>query len=59
MSETTEIDFDSIKHETPNATLFEADGKEFWIPKSVIGTVDESAGTVEVPVWFAEKEGLV
>jgi hypothetical protein len=52
-----------LKHETEKAYLIiDADGKEAWVPKS-LGEWDPAAnrvdGVMTVPVWFAEKEGLV
>lgn len=49
-------------HETDRALLFELDGEEVWIPKSVVVDADEwSPGVtwnLEVHFWFAAREGL-
>jgi hypothetical protein len=49
--------------ETSLALLCLIDGKEHWLPKSVIHEDSEVSaegdeGTLVVPEWFAEKEGL-
>ena len=59
MDETTLIDFDEIKHDTGRATLFDIDGDDIWIPNSLIVDIWDHDHQVEIPVWFAEKEGLV
>lgn len=57
--ESTNIDFDRIAHRTADATLFDNGDGGFWVPNKLIDEIDEEARTVTVPVWFAEKEGLV
>jgi hypothetical protein len=59
----TEINDVIGKKETPKALLVEIEGEDFWIPKSVIDDDSEvhsegDIGTLVVPEWFAEKEGL-
>jgi hypothetical protein len=54
-----------LMHETEKAYLFAPDGDEerkTWIPKSMAEwepDKDGVSGTMSVPVWYAEKEGLV
>lgn len=55
--EWVDLPHDGIEHETDEAILFKSDADRFLIPKSLID--DWDAGMVSVPVWFAEKEGLV
>lgn len=62
MEDTVWLDFDEKRHDTGRASLFIIDKEEFWIPNSVIKDEDEIAGgsiRVEVPIWWAEKEGLL
>lgn len=61
----TNVDGDLL-HETKAAYLFAPDGDEdrrVWIPKSISTwcpeTDDSVTGFMEVPEWFAEKEGMV
>ncbi len=44
-----------------NALLldFGSDEGNVWIPRSLIHQLDETKGEMEIPVWFAEKEGLI
>ena len=55
------MDYDEILQDTGDggATLFEIDEKEVWVPNSLVEEIWESDNQVEVPLWFAEKEGLV
>lgn len=51
-----------LKNETDKAYLVVIDSDEVWIPKS-LGTFTHDSfesvvGTIEVPTWFSEKEGL-
>ena len=57
MSEIVTIDHDGLVYETDDAKLFEIDDEKVWIPKSLIS--DEDDESVDVPEWFAEKEGLI
>ena len=41
------------------ATLFLMDGVEVWVPNSLISDLEQGNNEVEIPLWFAEKEGLV
>lgn len=46
------------------ALLVEIDGEEIWIPQSVIDDksemwVEGDMGELVIPLWFAEKKGLV
>lgn len=58
------VDLDATaKRETPKALLVEVEGEEKWVPKSLIHDDSEvyregDAGTLVVPLWWAEKEGL-
>jgi len=55
--ETVEIEIVNKVHETDHAVLFNIEGDEFWIPKSVIDDMDECM--VVVQKWFAKKEGFI
>jgi len=60
---TVEIDVTIVK-ETDLAILVDTDDPEFyWIPKSLVGNSEdieeEKSITIEIPIWFAEQEGLV
>jgi len=62
--ETVELDVDEVVAETDLAFLVRAeDGEEYWIPKKLIQSGDVSergdSGTLEIPEWFAEREGIV
>lgn len=63
------VEFDDVLQETKLAWLFDStagdDQGKLWVPKSVIQcSVPEKlekrcgAGQIDVPAWFAEKEGL-
>ena len=63
--ELTTIDV-TILHETDGAILVESPfGSEIWIPKSLIENeegesfIKDSSMELEVPEWFATKEGLI
>jgi hypothetical protein len=51
-----DILYDNILMITDKAVLFEGDGDERWVPKSVIISCTETE--VEVTPWFADKAGL-
>lgn len=60
--ETIELDV-ALVHETNEAWLITEDGdNNIWVPKSqcelVIGNNGKD-GTLTIPVWLAEKKGLV
>lgn len=62
--ECTEVDFDVLEAETANAYLFVTDPNSedehrVWVPKSLVRSVNVEECHFTVPVWFAEKEGLV
>ena len=53
-------------HQTDDAILLEIEGDEYWIPKSLIenlsmvdGVVQGEEVAIELPTWFAEKEGVL
>ena len=57
---TVRLDFDDLVDETDLACcLAFSDEHEVWVPKSIILELDEEDGEVEVPQWFAYKEGLI
>lgn len=68
MEETQSFDWHLVR-ETEKARLFRDDeGKERWIPKSLIRSFtkyptknpgDPALCCIDVPEWWAEKEGLV
>lgn len=41
------------------ATLFKIDKDERWIPNSLIEDWWDHDNQIQVPLWFAKKEGLV
>ncbi len=50
-----------LVNETEKAWLFEIDNKKHWIPKSIgewNPSRDRVSGTVDLPNWFVEKEGI-
>lgn len=61
LDETTEhidVDFYEMKHETPQAKLFDfGTGEDVWIPTSQIEYEDSE--TIRIPMWLAEEKGLV
>ncbi|AHC52476.1 hypothetical protein SUSAZ_04885 [Sulfolobus acidocaldarius SUSAZ] len=46
-----------LEGESEKAYLIKFDSKKLWVPKS-IGIYYDS-GDVEIPIWFAEKQGLI
>lgn len=59
----TSIDDVTVVRATEKALLCRLDGREVWVPRSLIGDDSEVAdagdeGTLVVATWFAEKEGL-
>jgi hypothetical protein len=64
MAETVQIQNVTAVKETEAALLVEVEGEEFWIPKSQIHDDSEvykmdTEGTLVIPLWLAEKHGLV
>lgn len=64
MSEFTELYFEEIVIEETSGGargFLDTDGRIVFIPISLIEETEETekSVTVQVPVWFAEKEGLV
>lgn len=64
MAETVQIQNVTALKETEAALLVEVEGEEFWIPKSQIHDDSEvykvdTDGTLVIPLWLAEKHGLV
>lgn len=58
--ETVTLAYERVVRETSKALCIAMHGdRETWIPKSVIREHEEAAGTLDVPEWFAVKEGLV
>ena len=60
MTDTAEINYDQIIHETEQAMLIdvgEDDG--VWIPKSVIQDRDEDAKALFVEEWWAFENGMI
>lgn len=61
---TVELEVEVVVKETTLGLLCRIDEKETWIPKSLIGEDSEvraegDRGKIEVPEWWALKEGLV
>ena len=62
--EAVEIDDVTVETETDLALLCIIDGRQRWIPKSVLHEDSEiscagDSGTIVLMRWFAEKEGLI
>ncbi len=59
--DTIEVDVDLVA-ETERAVLVrDADGVQVWLAKSLVTSVSGevgSYGTIEIPSWLAEREGL-
>lgn len=57
-----EVPFDKVTGESPLAWKLKIGDKEKWFPKSQCGMDKEKKelnGTIYVPLWLAEKNGLV
>lgn len=64
MSEKVQIQDVKALKETERALLVEVEGEEVWLPKSQIDDDSEvykedTEGTLVIPLWLAEKHGLV
>lgn len=46
-----------LRHETERAFLLFDGDKEVWVPKSLVENNED--GTFTMPLWLAEKHGLV
>ena len=62
-NQVVEIEDVTCTKETEKAILVEVQNEEFWIPKSLIADTSEvnckgDEGTLVIPEWFAEKEGI-
>ena len=44
--------------ETEKAYLFVITGEEYWLPKSQVEDILETANQVIIPRWLANKKGL-
>jgi len=55
IEDTVQIDVDRFVAETEKALLFEIDDDDFWVPKSVTVTYEDTF--VVVDRWWAEKQG--
>jgi len=61
------VEFDSIYDDTPSkdAMCFRIEDNYYWIPRSLLDPEDENIVEedtyvfVYLPIWFAEKEGLI
>lgn len=55
-----DLDYDEIVYDDERklAILFKIEGKEQWVPRSLL-EVDKDAKTVTVPEWWAVRNGLV
>lgn len=49
------LHYDEFVTTTTRGMLFRVDGKDYWIPKSMVGEIDEKANTVEVKQWYYDK----
>lgn len=55
------VTIDEVVSKTDKAALVSIDGRELWIPLSVIGDYSPAVGegaTVPIAKWFAEREDL-
>lgn len=55
------VRFDGVQAETEKAVCIVLDATDYegvWIPRSQIAHIDEDAGELWIPLWFAEKKGL-
>ncbi|MCJ7747875.1 MAG: hypothetical protein MUP27_09030 [Desulfobacterales bacterium] len=52
------VEFDELLENRDLSILIRIDDKKYWLPKSQID-FQEWSKIVEVPVWLAEKKGLV
>lgn len=52
------VDYDELLHETDLARLFDINGEEVWLPKSIC-KLDKDDSTIEMPEWLANKESLL
>lgn len=58
--ETVTLAYERVVRETAKALCISMHGdKETWIPKSLIREHEEDAKALDVPEWFAVKEGLI
>lgn len=64
-AETADLQSECL-HETAKALLVRIGSRELWVPKSLIDDDSEvfdsgenSEGKLVVPLWWAEKEGLL
>jgi hypothetical protein len=53
-----DLEYDEIKHETEKAYLFVIDGKDVWLPKSVV-QINETDKEVTLPESLAIDKELV
>ena len=56
--EPVEVGYERAVRETAAALCVRIDGRDRWIPKSLIVEHQEDACLLTVPEWFATKEGL-
>lgn len=57
---TVTLAYERVVRETAKALCIAMHGdKETWIPKSMIRDHEEDARALDVPEWFATKEGLI
>jgi hypothetical protein len=64
MAETVQIQNVKALRETEKALLVGVEGEEVWLPKSQIDDdsevyKDNTEGVLVIPLWLAEKHGLV
>ncbi len=55
------VTIDEVVSKTDKAILASIDGRDLWVPMSVIDGYEPSVGdgaTVPIAQWFAEREGL-
>lgn len=59
-SDIVDVDYSVIKIDDPKykGILFKIDGKDVWLPRSLI-EVDEDDKTVAMPKWLAQEKGLI
>lgn len=56
--EYADVDFDTIEAETARAILFAIEDKKYWVPRSLIESINKDENVVIIEEWFATKGGL-
>ena len=54
-----EVEYGDILHSTDDAILFDFEGEEIWLPRKLIESHNRENHLLDIPLWLAEKEGIV